>query len=44
MVEAVGSSALVVSLVRRHQDDLAETDTTEEDELLSLLQWADDQN
>lgn len=44
MVEAAGSSALVVSLVRRHQDDLAETGATNEDKLLRLLQWADDQN
>lgn len=44
MVEAAGSSALVVSLVRRHQDDLVETDTSTGDKLLRLLQWADDQN
>ena len=44
MAEAAGSSALVVSLIRRHQDDLPETALSEEDELLHILQWADDQN
>jgi hypothetical protein len=44
MAEAAGSSALVVNLIRRHQDALAEMDTSEEDKLLRLLQWADDQN
>lgn len=45
MAEAAGSSELVVSLIRRHQDDLVETDVSdEEDNLLCLLQWADDQN
>lgn len=45
MAEAVGSSALVVALIRRHQDDLAETSaSSEEDNLLRLLQWADDQH
>ncbi len=44
MAEAAGSSALVVALIRRHQDDLPETDGVEEDKLLRLLQWADDQH
>jgi putative nucleotidyltransferase with HDIG domain len=50
MAEAAGSSPLVVSLIRRHQDDLPETAVAktgasdEEDDLLRLLQWADDQN
>jgi putative nucleotidyltransferase with HDIG domain len=44
MAEAAGSSALVVNLIRRHQDDLIESDHPEEDKLLRLLQWADDQN
>ena len=44
MAEEAGSSDLVVSLIRRHQDDLPEIDGVEEDKLLRLLQWADDQN
>ncbi|MBE2222556.1 MAG: HD domain-containing protein [Anaerolineae bacterium] len=50
MAEAAGSRALVVDLIRRHQDDLSETAvaetgvTAEENELLRLLQWADNQN
>lgn len=50
MAEAAGSSALVVALIRRHQDDLVETAVVEtpvsheEDTLLRLLQWADDQH
>lgn len=44
MAEVVGTSALALSLMRRHQDVLLETAVTEEDELLRVLQWADDQN
>jgi hypothetical protein len=44
MVEAVGSRPLVVSLIRRHQDALPERLVSTEDQLLALLQWADDQN
>jgi putative nucleotidyltransferase with HDIG domain len=44
MAEVAGSSALVVSLIRRHQDNLPETALSEEDKLLHLLQWSDDQN
>ena len=44
MAEAAGSSDLVINLIRRHQDQLAETATSAEDELLRLLQWADNQN
>jgi hypothetical protein len=44
MVELAGSRPLVVSLVRRHQDALPEQPASTEDQLLALLQWADDQN
>jgi len=47
MAQVAGSSALVVNLIRRHQDDLVEivdAETKEEVKLLRLLQWADDQN
>jgi putative nucleotidyltransferase with HDIG domain len=44
MAEAAGSSQGVVSLIRRHQDELPETAVTAEDNLLRLLQWADDQH
>ena len=44
MVAAIGGEALAVALIRRHQDVLPEADETEEDQLLRLLQWADDQN
>lgn len=44
MAAAAGSSSLAVSLIQRHQDHLAETAVTQEDHLLRLLQWADDQN
>lgn len=45
MAEAIGSEALTVTLVRRHQDMLpADAAATLENELLRLLQWADDQN
>lgn len=43
MAEGVGTSTQAVSLIRRHQDQL-DTAVTEEDKLLQLLQWADDQN
>jgi hypothetical protein len=40
-----GGSALSVALVRRHQEvRLASDDDGEENRLLALLQWADDQN
>ncbi|MDX1414369.1 MAG: HD domain-containing protein [Candidatus Promineifilaceae bacterium] len=44
MVEEAGSSALVVNLVRRHQDPLPPNPIGLEEQLLCLLQWADDQN
>ena len=44
MAAAVGCSPLSVSLMRRHQDKLPETAVTSEDQLLRVLQWADDQN
>ncbi len=44
MAAAAGCSPLAVTLIRRHQDDLGETAVHEEDHLLRLLQWADDQN
>ncbi len=43
MAEAAGTSSRAVALIRRHQDVL-DTAVTEEDKLLQLLQWADDQN
>ena len=43
MVEVAGATPQALSLIRRHQDCL-QTAVTEEDELLLLLQWADDQN
>ncbi|MCP5099393.1 MAG: hypothetical protein GY943_27885, partial [Chloroflexi bacterium] len=43
MAEKVGSSATVVALIRRHQDNLTIINN-EEDKLLTQLQWADDQN
>ena len=44
MVEQVGGDLLAVTLIRRHQDVVAATAVSEEDQLLRLLQWADDQN
>ncbi|PIE82500.1 MAG: hypothetical protein CSA11_00385 [Chloroflexi bacterium] len=44
LAAAAGSCDLVVNLIRRHQDNLTVEDTSEEDELLHLLQWADDKN
>ena len=44
MVAAVAGDPLAVSLIRRHQDVVGETADNEEDQLLRLLQWADDQN
>lgn len=43
MAAQAGSSALTISLIRRHQDPLSKINC-EEDRLLQLLQWADDQN
>ncbi len=44
MAQAAGSSERVVNLIRRHQDPLPSKPSLVEDELLCLLQWADDQN
>lgn len=44
MAEQAGCPPLTVSLIRRHQDTLAGRPLTEEDELLQILQWADDSN
>lgn len=44
MARAAGSSPLAVALIQRHQDPLPETAVTDTDQLLRLLQWADDQN
>jgi len=51
MAEAAGSKPLVIALIRRHQEPLLETAeplletaVSPEDNLLRLLQWADDQN
>lgn len=43
MATVAGSNPLAISLIRRHQDPLSEI-KSEEDRLLQLLQWADDQN
>lgn len=43
MASAAGSRPRAINLMRRHQDQLP-TIETYEDELLSYLQWADDQN
>ena len=44
MATAVGSHPLAVRLMQRHQEPILPEDSSEEAELLRLLQWADDQN
>ncbi|MCA9948277.1 MAG: HD domain-containing protein [Anaerolineales bacterium] len=44
MVAAAGSSTRTVNLIRRHQDIIPQRPINEEDKLLILLQWADNQN
>ncbi len=44
MAAAVGCDALTVSLIRRHQDTLADVQEPKLHELLRILQWADDQS
>ncbi len=44
MAAAAGSSTLTVNLIRRHQDIMLQHPKNEEDKLLALLQWADNQN
>lgn len=43
MAESAGSRPIVIDLIRRHQDTLDETQS-DDDQLLAILQWADDQN
>ena len=42
--EAAGCDPLAVSLIARHQDILSPASTGREDELLAVLQWADNSN
>jgi putative nucleotidyltransferase with HDIG domain len=42
MATGAGCSPRTINLIRRHQDTLSDV-ASEEDELLRLLQWADDQ-
>lgn len=42
MAAAAGSSPLAIELIRRHQDKVEETAVSLTDQLLRLLQWADD--
>jgi hypothetical protein len=44
MAAQAGSRPLTLALIRRHQQPLPPSGGSEEDELLRLLQWADDQN
>ncbi|UCC51879.1 MAG: HDIG domain-containing protein [Anaerolineaceae bacterium] len=44
MAQAAGSDPVTVKLILRHQDELRSGPATVEDEMLLLLQWADDQN
>lgn len=45
MAEAIGSDPLTVALIRRHQEKLPpNAAATPENDLLQLLQWADDQS
>ena len=44
MAQAAGSTALTIELIRRHQDHLPQNSQSTEDEMLRLLQWADDLN
>ena len=44
LAQSAGSSALTVDLIGRHQDPLPQDSKSIEDELLCLLQWADDLN
>jgi putative nucleotidyltransferase with HDIG domain len=44
MAEAAGSAPETVNLILRHQDELRTGPATVADEMLILLQWADDQN
>ena len=44
MAQSAGSSALTISLIRRHQDTMPAASQSFEDELLRFLQWADGLN
>ena len=44
MVAAAGGDVLTVTLIRRHQDLLGESSGSLEDDMLRLLQWADNHN
>lgn len=44
MAQSAGSSTLTIELIRRHQDPLPEDPQSAADEMLRLLQWADDLN
>ena len=44
MAQSAGSSDLSIDLIRRHQDPLPEILQSFADELLRILQWADDLN
>lgn len=44
MATVAGSHPQAVRLMQRHQDKIPPDDTSEEAQLLRLLQWADDQN
>jgi putative nucleotidyltransferase with HDIG domain len=44
MAAAAGCDALTITLIRRHQDSLADVQESELYKLLRILQWADDQS
>jgi putative nucleotidyltransferase with HDIG domain len=44
MAESAGSTAMVVTLIRQHQEKEGMPSDPEVNELLQQLQWADDQN
>jgi hypothetical protein len=44
MAQSAGSSPLTIDLIRRHQDPVPEDSQSVEDDILRLLQWADDLN
>ncbi len=43
LAQAAGSDALTVALIGRHQDQLLPHQNTPQDQLLRVLQWADEQ-
>jgi hypothetical protein len=44
MAAAAGCDSLTVALIRRHQEKAPPSGGSDEEQLLRLLQWADDQN